>query len=329
MAQSNKEIAALIVDFLSSTVEKNAVSEDYADSLNVAIDCISEAFEFERDAVSEIVKNSFDNRKLDELLKSAATALPTQSEPVKVNIPAEDANTKAKAEDLKLQGNKAMASKDFETAIKKYSEAIEVLPSNAVYYANRAAAYSSLKKYEESVQDAQSAIEVNPSYSKGYSRLGFAKYALGKPEEALEAYKTVLDIEGDKATDVMKRDYETAKRKVEQSLNLEKSVPTQTDEQESSTDAGASAGAGAGTGGFPDMASLLGGGLGGLLNNPQVMSAAQKLMQNPGAMDEMMKNPAVRQMAENFSSGGGTPNLGDLMSNPAIKDMAKNLFGPN
>lgn len=132
-----------------------------------------------------------------------------------------------------------------------------------------------------------------------------------------------MDIEGDKATDVMKRDYETAKRKVEQSLNLEKSVPTQTDEQESSTDAGA------GASGFPDMASLLGGGLGGLLNNPQVMSAAQKLMQNPGAMDEMMKNPAVRQMAENFSSGGGTPNLGDLMSNPAIKDMAKNLFGPN
>ncbi|SCW01478.1 LAFE_0E00518g1_1 [Lachancea fermentati] len=316
MAGNRKDIAALIVGFLNDTIKTKEVSEDYVDSLNVAIDCIAEAFEFDKETVGAIIKKSFDGRNLEQLLSGSTDgAEDLQKEAVTVNIPVEDAETKAKAEELKALGNKAMAAKDFELAITKYTEAIEALPTNAVYYANRAAAYSSLKRYEEAVKDAESAIEVNPSYSKGYSRLGFAMYALGKPEEALGAYKKVLDIEGEKATDAMKRDYETAKKKVEQSLDLEKSSPAQSQAENNS-------------GGFPDMSSLLGGGLGGLLNNPQVMQAAQQMMQNPNAFKDLMSNPAVKQMADKFSSGGGAPNMSDLMNDPALRDMAKNMFGP-
>lgn len=324
MSPSNKEVASLIVDYLSQLVEKKAVSEEAIDSLNVAIDCIGESFEVQKGDSKAV----FGGKGLVELLQnesghSSETAT-TQAESIKVNIPAEDVETKAKAETLKLEGNKAMASKDFELAIKKYSDAIEVLPTNAVYYANRAAAHSSMKAYEEAIKDAESAIKTDPTYSKGYSRLGYAKFALGQAEDALEAYKKVLDIEGDKASDVMKRDYETAKKKVEQSLDLEKKPETQA----RSADAGA--GGAGGSGGFGDFASMLGGGLGGLLNNPQLMQAAQQMMQNPQAMSQMesmMQNPGVRQMAENFAQGNGMPNMGDLMNNPALRDMAGSLFG--
>ncbi|CCE64857.1 hypothetical protein TPHA_0J00340 [Tetrapisispora phaffii CBS 4417] len=329
MAASNKEIAALIVDYLNNVVDKKEVSGDNADSLNVAMDCIAEAFEFERDSVKDTVKSAFNGNGLTSFLSGSAT------NDIQVNIAddAADEEQKATAEGLKLEGNKAMATKDYESAIKKYSEAIEVLPTNAVYYANRAAAYSSLKKYDDAVNDAESAIKVNPTYSKGYSRLGFAKFAQGKVEDALDAYKKVLDIEGDKATDIMKRDYETAKKKVEQSLNLEKVTPKEA-ETESNADAGTGAAGMGGMGGFPDLSSMLGGGLGGglgdLLKNPQIMQAAQQMMQNPNAMQQMesmMQNPAVRQMAENFASGEGTPDLSAMMNNPDLKDMAKNMFG--
>ncbi|SCU79560.1 LANO_0A06700g1_1 [Lachancea nothofagi CBS 11611] len=332
MAQSNKELACLIVDYLSRVSETKQVSEEYIDSLNVAVDCITEAFELEQSSVGSTLKNAFEGRKLEQIVGSSVgnateSASPSAStivpEAVKVNIPPQDAATKAKAETLKLEGNKAMAAKDFELAVQKYSEAIEVLPSNAVYYANRAAAHSSLKKYQEAVQDADSAIRVNPSYSKGYSRLGFAQYALGKPEEALDAYKKVLDIEGENATDAMKRDYDTAMKKVEQSLHLEKSSPASS----SVDNAGTPAGGAGGAGGFPDISSMLSGGLGGLLNNPQVMQAAQQMMQNPGALGDMMNNPAIKQMAEKFQSGNGTPNMADMMKDPALMDMAKNMFG--
>ncbi|CAI4051207.1 hypothetical protein SKDZ_15G1600 [Saccharomyces kudriavzevii ZP591] len=331
MSASKGEIASLIVNYFSSIVEKKEISEDSADSLNVAMDCISEAFGFEREAVPSILeKSEFKGQNLTDLLNSTPRASEStkkdDAQNVEVNIPEEDAEIKAKAEDLKMQGNKAMANKDYELAINKYTEAIKVLPTNAIYYANRAAAHSSLKGYDEAVKDAESAISIDPSYFRGYSRLGFAKYAQGKPEEALEAYKKVLDIEGDNATEAMKRDYESAKKKVEQSLNLEKTVP----EQSRDADANADASQGAGTSGLPDLGSLLGGGLGGLMNNPQLMQAAQKMMSNPGAMQniqKMMQDPNIKQMAEGFTSGGGAPNLSDLMNNPALRSMAGNLFG--
>lgn len=47
-------------------------------------------------------------------------------------------------------------------------------------------------------------------------------------------------------------------------------------------------------------------------------------MQN---IQKMMQDPSIRQMAEGFASGGGTPNLSDLMNNPALRNMAGNLFG--
>ncbi|QLL35082.1 hypothetical protein HG536_0H04580 [Torulaspora globosa] len=317
MSPSNKEVASLIIDYLAQVIEDKKVSDDAADSLNVAIDCIAESFEVQK-GDSEAL---FGGKSLLDLLEvgSGVSASASQGESIQVNIPPEDAETKAKAEALKLEGNKAMASRDFELAVKKYTEAIAVLPTNAVYFANRAAAHSSLKAYEEAVKDAESAIKTDPSYSKGYSRLGYAKFALGRAEEALEAYKKVLDIEGDNASDVMKRDYETAKKKVEQSLDLEKKPETK------SRSEGAT-----GAGGFGDIASMLGNGLGGLLNNPQLMQAAQQMMQNPQAMQQMeslMQNPGIRQMAENFAQGNGAPNMSDLMNNPALREMAGNIFG--
>ncbi|CUS21729.1 LAQU0S03e09406g1_1 [Lachancea quebecensis] len=323
MGATKKELASLIVDYLCRAAEGKEIGEDNVDSLNVAIDCITEAFEIEKDSASSVVRDSFKGQGLEKIVGASRTECnATLQEPVKVNIPVEDAEIKAKAEALKSEGNKAMAAKDFEQAISKYSEAIQVLPSNAVYFANRAAAYSSLKKYTEAVEDAEAAIKANPSYSKGYSRLGFAQYALGRPEEALDAYKKVLDIEGSNASDAMKRDYDTAMKKVEQSLSVEKGAPVEGSAENSDA---------AGGGGFPDIASMLGGGLGGglggLLKNPQVMQAAQQMMQNPNAMQEMMNNPAIKQMADKFQSGGSTPSMADLMNNPALMDMAKNMFG--
>ncbi|KAH3903318.1 Sgt2p SCDLUD_000944 [Saccharomycodes ludwigii] len=333
MSAENKAIAALIIDFLTAVTGKKQVSEDSIDSLNVAIDCISESFEIERDDVSSIIKNKFDGRSLAELIGqkpavipvAPASAAPVVDGTVDINIDEEEElETKAKAETLKLEGNKAMAARDFKLAVQKYTEAIDTLATNPIYYANRAAAYSSLKEYDNAVNDAKTAIQLDPSYSKGYSRLGFAQYALNKPEEAVEAYKKVLDLEGDKATDVMKRDYETAKKKVESSLQGDVAISKDINDTQES--AGAST-AGTGAGGLPDMSSLLGGGLSGLLNNPQVMQAAEQMMKNPGALQDMMNNPAIKQMAEKFSSGGGMPSMGDLMNDPALKDMAGKMFG--
>lgn len=331
MGYTDKQISALIVDYLNNIIEKNEISDDNKDSLNVAIDCITDVFSFDRDNLSDLISN--DDRLIELLNKKSDVSAPASSttnnvENVEVNISADDAEVKAKAENSKLEGNKALASKNFDLAIEKYTEAISVLPTNPIYYANRAAAYTNLQDFDNAVKDAEAAIKIDPTYSKGYSRLAYAKYVQDKPEEAVEAYKKVLELEGDKATEVTKRGYEIAKNKLAESLNanksndsIEKSNPTTAEEP---TDTNTNAG------GF-DFASMLGGGLGNglgsLLNNPQVMQAAQQMMQDPNAMQkmqDMMSNPSMQEMAQKFASGN--TNMGDLMNDPSVKDMASKFF---
>ncbi|XP_057795770.1 uncharacterized protein LOC131011892 isoform X1 [Salvia miltiorrhiza] len=90
------------------------------------------------------------------------------------------------AETFKTQGNKAMQSKLYTEAVELYTFAIALCDDNAVYYCNRAAAYTQIQLYDEAVQDCLKSMAINPNYSKAYSRLGFAYYAQGKYRDAID-----------------------------------------------------------------------------------------------------------------------------------------------
>lgn len=320
---TNKDIALSIIDFLKQSVAKKEVAEDYAESMDVAIDCIADAFEVNKDDDSKILKDVFNGKSLPELLKSTVSSNSTSEKSESVPAVKEiDADTKAKADELKVQGNRAMALKDYTEAIAKYTEAISLDPTNVVYLSNRAAAHSSSQKHDKAVEDAEKAIKLNPNFSKAYSRLGLAKYALGDAKAAMEAYKKGLEVEGETKSDAMRKGYETAKKRVEEELENSISTTDKSGESSGSRGSGADAGAGAGAGGLPDMSSFLGGGggmpnLAEMMNNPQIMQAAQEMMSNPAAMQNLFNNPAVKQMAQQMGLGGENgPDLSNIMNNP-------------
>uniref|UniRef100_A0A2C9U2Z5 Uncharacterized protein n=1 Tax=Manihot esculenta TaxID=3983 RepID=A0A2C9U2Z5_MANES len=95
-------------------------------------------------------------------------------------------NQNSLAETLKSQGNRAMQSKMYADAIELYSCAISLSENNAVYYCNRAAAYTQIQKNDEAIRDCLKSIEIDPNYSKAYSRLGLAYYAQGNYRDAIE-----------------------------------------------------------------------------------------------------------------------------------------------
>jgi small glutamine-rich tetratricopeptide repeat-containing protein alpha len=321
---SNKDIALQIIDFLKSAAANKEINEDYVESIDVAIDCVADAFEVNKDNNASA---AFDGKSLKEILAQFQTSTPVEvtadAESVPVHVE-HDEDVLKKADELKLEGNKAMARRDFQEAVDKYTEALRLTPSNVIFLSNRAAAYSSLRQHEHAIEDARAAIAIDPSYSKAYSRLGLAYYALNKPKEALDAYKKGVESEGDSPSESMKKGYETAKKRVEDSLNLEKTTPEPT--EGSIPDAGAAPGAG----GFPDLsnlASMLGGsgGLASLMNNP----AVQQMMQDPNLMSNLMNNPALSQMAQNMGLGGGEggmPDLESMMNNPMIRNMANQFM---
>ncbi|GJY43384.1 small glutamine-rich tetratricopeptide repeat-containing protein [Tanacetum coccineum] len=89
------------------------------------------------------------------------------------------------ADTFKLQGNKAMQSKLYPDAIELYTVAIALRDDNAVYYCNRAAAYTQTSQHAEAIIDCQKSISIDPNYSKAYSRLGYAYFAQGNYVDAI------------------------------------------------------------------------------------------------------------------------------------------------
>ncbi|KAF9318207.1 hypothetical protein BG003_011684 [Podila horticola] len=100
----------------------------------------------------------------------------------------------AKANAIKEEANVLFANKKFEEAIEKYTEAIELNPNVAAYYANRAFAHTKIEAYGAAILDGDKAVEVDPKYPKGYYRRGVGKYALARYKEAAKDFRVVVKI---------------------------------------------------------------------------------------------------------------------------------------
>lgn len=84
-----------------------------------------------------------------------------------------------------------LSDKDYENAIKYYTEALELNPSNAIYFSNRSLAYLRTECYGYALADATRALEIDKNYIKGYYRRATSNMALGKFKAALKDYETV------------------------------------------------------------------------------------------------------------------------------------------
>jgi tetratricopeptide (TPR) repeat protein len=92
------------------------------------------------------------------------------------------------AENERLKGNEFMQSKEFQEAVKCYSKSLELNPTDAATFANRALAHLRLKEYAKTIEDATKAIEIKPDYLKAFHRRGKAYQAVNKLEYAVKDF---------------------------------------------------------------------------------------------------------------------------------------------
>ncbi|KJA28580.1 hypothetical protein HYPSUDRAFT_62222 [Hypholoma sublateritium FD-334 SS-4] len=97
------------------------------------------------------------------------------------------------AEFLKSQGNELYQKGQYQAAQRKFTDAIKEDPTNAIYYANRAASCLALKEYLDAAADAIKATKLDPNYSKAWSRLASATYGLGSWAESIHAWEMALE----------------------------------------------------------------------------------------------------------------------------------------
>ncbi|KAH9579898.1 STI1 domain [Trypanosoma melophagium] len=179
------------------------------------------------------------------------------------------------AEEIKDKGNELMGMAKYNEAIAAYTKAIEIEPTNHIFFANRAAAHTHLKDYRSAIIDCERAIAINPNYSKAYSRLGTSFFYEGNYARAVDAFTKACELEPTNER------YKEDLKQAEEKMKLTGSV---------------SAGSPGMGGGFP-----FGGGM------PDFSQISQ-MMSNPGfieATTRMMENPQFSQMVANMASQFG------------------------
>ncbi|XP_046905605.1 small glutamine-rich tetratricopeptide repeat-containing protein alpha isoform X2 [Hypomesus transpacificus] len=268
-----KRLAFSIIQFLHDQFHSGNLSSDAQESLEVAVQCLETAFEVSTEDQSLAVTQT-----LPEIFASATPKPHTPQVKINTKTDAPTEEEVAEAERLKTDGNDQMKVENFGAAVEFYSKAIAVNPQNAVYYCNRAAAYSKIGNYAGAVQDCELAIGIDPNYSKAYGRMGLALASLNKHTEAVSYYKKALELDPD--NDTYKSNLKIAEQKME--------TPSPT----------------GGMGGV-DLA--------GLLSNPGFMNMASNLMNNPQVQQLMsgMMSGAYGPMAGAVAPGvGATEGMG-------------------
>ncbi|KAH6917453.1 cytoplasmic protein [Coprinopsis sp. MPI-PUGE-AT-0042] len=360
MAEEKKQtLVYSIIEFLNESIADGTVKQEDQESLEVAIQCIGEAFGVDPDNKEQTEKLSIAPAKLlnvfDVFLKTrqrtqgSSSSAPDSGATASTSSPGPkgpSAADKAAADALKQKGNALMSSKKYDEAIAEYTKAIDLDGTNPVFFSNRAAAHASKGDHLSAIGDAEQAILIDPKFVKAYSRLGHAQYSIGDFDAAADAFKRGLELEPGNAN--LQSGLDNAKNRIASEAGASRGTPSAPAARSGGPGGGGLAdllqgmgggagagGAGRGRGGAPDLSSLLGslgGGAGGgapdlssLLSNPAIMQMASQLAAS-GGLDSLMSNPAVADMANRFRSGN-TPSVEEMMNDPTIRNMAEQFGG--
>ncbi|XP_060038022.1 small glutamine-rich tetratricopeptide repeat-containing protein alpha isoform X1 [Erinaceus europaeus] len=298
---TRRQLAFAIVRFLQDQLRHGGLSADAQESLEVAIQCLETAFGVSAEdgglALPQTLAEIFEAAAAK--VSGGAGAAPPGGPPrvgggslgrpdacaggqetrpdlagPELSPPSEEDS--AEAERLKTEGNEQMKAENFQAAVLSYGKAIELNPANAVYFCNRAAAFSKLGNYADAVQDCERAIRIDPAYSKAYGRMGLALSSLNKHAEAVAYYRKALQLDPD--NDAYRANLRVAELKLRE-------APTSP------------------TSGF-DIA--------GLLTNPSFMSMASNLMSHP-QLQQLMSG-MISGAHTPLGTPGSSPSQNDLSS---------------
>ncbi|KAG6891059.1 hypothetical protein C0995_014148 [Termitomyces sp. Mi166 len=321
MSEKQQRLVFAIIDFLNQSIADATVKADDKEGLEVAIQCIGEAFNVDPSNPQQAEKLTIKPTTLQSIFDvylatrdkvGGSTAQPSTSPPK-----APTAEHKAQADAHKQRGNTLMSAKKFDEAIQAYNESVALDPTNPVYYSNRAAAYSSKGDHLAAVGDAEKAISLDPKFLKSYHRLGHAYWGLGDTEKSIEAYERGL--KQDPQNESLLQALRSARDRIATSTTSE--ATTTTTPRESSPNppnsladmASMLGGMGGAGGGLPDIA--------GLMNNPQMRAMAQQIASS-GGLASLMQNPGVQNMMNRIQSGN-MPSMEELMGDPTLRDLAE------
>lgn len=275
-----RELAIAIVSFLEKKSRASQVSEEQAESLIVARQCIEAAFELPETITDQLSFTAGDN-----LLRTFEASLSEANHPI----------DKEKAIQCKEEGNECMRNHQYTEAYQRYSRAIFFDRTDPVYYCNRAASSLNLGNADNCISDCKKALSLDPDYGKAHGRMGAAYLYLKNRSLAIHSLEKALQYDPGNINAV--ENLRRARCLVEnQETTGQTESATTHQASESSDDSSHS---------MPDASDMT-----NLLRNPQLINMASQMMDNPqiqqmisGMLNNMTVDPTP--LTSSQSTGGG------------------------
>ncbi len=93
-----------------------------------------------------------------------------------------------------FRGNILDLGRDYQGAMKDFSEAIKLNPDYTMAYNNRGIIKGSLQDFEGALEDFNKAVELQPEYADAIYNRGNAKYYLNQTEEACKDWQQATEL---------------------------------------------------------------------------------------------------------------------------------------
>jgi stress-induced-phosphoprotein 1 len=185
-----------------------------------------------------------------------------------------------KAASAREEGNTAFKGGDFAAAVKLYTESIKRAPSDARGYNNRAAAYMKLMALTEALKDANDAIKVDPTFVKAYIRKATILHTMREYSKELEALQAATSAD---TANAHVAEIQAQEMKTQQALFTQRADETEEQTLERAMK-------------DPEVAAIM--------SDPVMQQILQQAQGNPGALQDHMKNPGIRDKITKLVNAG-------------------------
>ncbi|MDE6625675.1 MAG: tetratricopeptide repeat protein [Lachnospiraceae bacterium] len=108
-------------------------------------------------------------------------------------------SNKMTAWDFWRQGEKELELKQYEAAVRSYSNAIDRQSNVMIFYHSRGYTYNKLGENEKGISDYNKAIELKPDYAEAYNNRGYSYCNMGENEKGISDFNKAIELKPDDA----------------------------------------------------------------------------------------------------------------------------------
>ncbi|EPX70975.1 chaperone activator Sti1 [Schizosaccharomyces octosporus yFS286] len=205
-------------------------------------------------------------------------------EKLKEKIDRESYIDPAKADEARAKGNDLFKAGDFAGAIKEYTEMTKRAPTDPRGFGNRAAAYLKVMAPAESIRDCNHAIQLDPTFAKAYVRKAQALFMLKDYGKCIDACNAAADVD--------RKEPNSGKNIREIDSQLQKCMNAMAAQRQNETEEETMAR----IQNDPEVLAIL--------QDPAMQAILGQARENPAALMEHMKSPAVKSKIDKLIASG-------------------------